>query len=326
MRALLCDAYGPPDSLKLVQRDSPSPGPGQVQVRVTAAALNFPDLLIIAGQYQVKVPPPFVPGLEAAGVVSAVGENVQNVGLGDRVMVSQNHGAFAEYLVADARTVVPVPKSLTDLQAASFLITYSTACHGLYDLASLAEGEIVLVLGAAGGVGSAAIELAKARGAQVIAAASSSTKLNFAQQCGADETINYAQVSLKDELKVLTAGRGVDVVFDPVGGEMAQQALRGTAWHGRYLVVGFASGDIPSFPANLALLKEASITGVWWGTWASRHPEQQIANIKLMTELVADGAINPRIAGSYPLENYVEAFAQLSGRKAEGKVVFDLTL
>ncbi|MFK7958333.1 MAG: zinc-binding dehydrogenase, partial [Lysobacterales bacterium] len=190
----------------------------------------------------------------------------------------------------------------------------------------LEQGEIVLVLGAAGGVGSAAIELAKAKGAQVIAAASSPSKLEFALACGADETINYSEVSLKDELKVLTAGRGADVVFDPVGGDLAQQALRGTAWHGRYLVVGFASGDIPSFPANLALLKEASITGVWWGTWAARHPEQQLRNLKLMAELIANGAINPRIDTRFALTDYVDAFAQLSGRKAQGKVVFDLTL
>ncbi|MEM1090802.1 MAG: NADPH:quinone oxidoreductase family protein [Pseudomonadota bacterium] len=325
MKALLCEAYGPPESLKLTELATPEPGPGEVLIKVNAAALNFPDLLFVSGQYQVNIPPPFIPGLEAAGTVEAVGAGVCAVATGQRVMVTATHGMFAEYIVVKEREVAPTPDQLSDAEAASFLITYSTACHGLYDLAELKEGQLVLVLGAAGGVGSAAIELAKARGAQVIAAASSADKLTFAERCGADETIDYSQVSLREELKVLTAGRGVDVVFDPVGGDLALPSLKALAWQGTYLVVGFASGEIPQFPANLTLLKEGSITGVWWGTWASRQPQEQIRNLQLMAGMVAEGKLKPRISASYPLTDYAAAFADISGRRALGKVVFDLT-
>ncbi len=324
MRALVCPAYGAPDSLTIEDLPEPEPGPGQVQVRVHAAGLNFPDLLMIAGQYQLKTPPPFVPGAEAAGVVTATGAGVNRLKVGDPVIAMPIGGAFAEVCVADEVSTVPKPEALSFEEAAGFAITYFTTMHAYRQSAILNEGETVLVLGAAGGVGSAAIELGKAMGARVIAAASSDAKLDFARELGADETINYSETSLNDAVKSLTEGKGADVVYDPVGGDLALEALRATAWHGRYLVIGFASGEIPAMPANLALLKEASIVGVWWGTWAGKHPKEQVENMLALSKLLDSGKIRPRVSASYPLEEFVDAFRSISERRATGKVVFTL--
>ncbi len=321
MRALVCKEYGPPESLLIEEHDDPVPGEGQVLVDVAAAGINFPDVLSIAGKYQVKTPTPFVPGNEAAGIVSATGDGVEQYAVGDKVIINTLGGAFAEKCVANAQMTLPLPAGLSFEQGAGFSVTYGTSYHALKQSANLQPDETVLVLGAAGGVGITAVEIAKAMGARVIAAASSKEKLEFAVSAGADETINYSEEPLKERVKELTGGNGADIVYDPVGGELANQAFRATAWHGRYLVIGFACGDIPSFPANIALLKEASIIGVWWGTWASKNPKLQIQNMMEMAKMVADGTLTPRVTESYKLEDYVNAFAAITERRARGKVI-----
>ena len=320
MRALVCKEYGPPGAMVIEEYDDPIPGPGQVCIDVAAAGINFPDVLSIAGQYQVKTPTPFVPGNEAAGVVSALGDGVTHYAVGDKVIVNCMGGAFAEKCVADVNATAPLPDDLSFEQGAGFSVTYGTSAHALKQSASLQPGETVLVLGAAGGVGIAAVEIAKAMGARVIAAASSDEKLEFARSAGADETINYSTTPLKETVKELTDGKGADVVYDPVGGELAEQALRATAWHGRYLVIGFASGDIPKFAANIALLKEASIIGVWWGTWAAKNPQIQHQNMLDMAMLIKEGKVTPRVTESYSLDDFAKAFAAITGRRALGKV------
>ncbi len=324
MKALLCKAFGPVEDLVIEEVPDPQPGPLEVVVDIVAAGLNFPDQLMINGLYQVKNEPPFIPGGEAAGIVRAVGAEVRHQNAGDRVIVIPMIGAFAEQCTVPAERVIPLPDSLSFEQGGSFTVAYGTSYHALKQCAKLQAGETVLVLGAAGGVGTAAVEIAKAMGATVIAAAGTQEKLEFTRQVGADETINYAQVPLRDAVKELTGAKGVDVVYDPVGGELAIQALRSMAWHGRYLVVGFASGTIPDMPANLALLKEASIIGVWWGTWASRAPGESRNNMSELFGLVAQGKITPRVTARYALEDFVAAFAAISKRKARAKVVFSL--
>ena len=321
MRALVCKEYGPPESLVIEELDDPVPGDGEVLVDVAAAGINFPDVLSIAGQYQVKTPTPFVPGNEAAGVVSAVGAGVERLKVGDEVIVATRGDAFAEKCVASEMMTIPMPPGLTLEQGAGYSVTYGTSYHAFKQSANLQAGETVLVLGAAGGVGITAVEIAKAMGARVIAAASTDEKLEFAKSAGADELVNYSDVPLKETVKELTGGNGVDVVYDPVGGELADQAFRATAWHGRYLVIGFASGDIPKFAANIALLKEASIIGVWWGTWAAKNPGMQIQNFKELGALIAEGKLEPRITESYPLDDFVSAFRAITERRALGKVV-----
>ncbi len=325
MRALVCKEYGPPESLVIEEHDDPVPGEGQVLVDVEAAGINFPDVLSIAGKYQVKTPTPFVPGNEAAGVVSAIGAGVSQYKVGDKVIINSVGGAFAEKCLADARMTAPLPDVLSFEQGAGFSVTYGTSMHALKQSANLQPGETVLVLGAAGGVGITAVEIAKAMGARVIAAASSDEKLEFAKSAGADETINYSEEPLKERVKALTDGNGADVVYDPVGGELADQAFRATAWHGRYLVIGFASGEIPKFPANIALLKEASIIGVWWGTWASKNPKLQVQNMMAAAKLVAEGILTPRVTESYALDDYVDAFQAITERRARGKVTLRMT-
>jgi NADPH2:quinone reductase len=325
MRALVCSAYGPPESLEIKDLDAPQPGDGQLRISVAAAGINFPDLLSIAGKYQVKTPPPFVPGNEAAGTVIALGTNVERFSVGDRVIVATRGGAFAEQCVAYANMTAQLPGELDLVQGAGFSVTYGTSYHALKQCGDLQRGETLLVLGAAGGVGIAAVELGKAMGATVIAAASSNAKLEFARAAGADELINYSTTPLKDAVKQLTAGNGVDVVLDPVGGDLAEQAFRATAWHGRYLVVGFASGDIPSFAANIALLKEASVVGVWWGTWCEKNPDLQGRNMQELALLLKAGKIKPQITESYAMQDYKNAFAAISERRALGKVVLQMT-
>lgn len=324
MRALLCNELGPADKLVVTDVPDATAGAGKVLVRVHAAGINFPDLLVIQGLYQVKVEPPFIPGNEAAGIIVEVGEGVKRYQPGDRVIIMPEGAAFAELCSVPAERVIPMPESLSFEQAAGFTITYGTSYHALKQAAKLQKDETVLVLGAAGGVGITAVECARAMGARVIAAASSDEKLAFARSAGADETINYSEESLKDRCKALTNGKGVDVVYDPVGGELAQQALRSLAWHGRYLVIGFASGDIPNFPANIALLKEASIMGIWWGTWLLKHPAESEQNMLELFTMLAKGTLTPRVTESWPLERYVEAFDSLSNRRARGKVILTL--
>ncbi len=325
MRALVCNAFGSPDELAIEERDDPGAGAGEIVVDVAAAGINFPDILMIAGQYQVKTPPPFVPGNEAAGVVAAIGGKVSRLAVGDKVIVTPPGGAFAEKCAVDENLAMPLPGGLDFEQGAGFAITYGTSYHALKQSADLQPGETVLVLGAAGGVGIAAVEIAKAMGARVIAAASSDEKLEFAVAAGADATINYTDMPLKDTVKELTDGDGADVIFDPVGGELADQALRATAWHGRYLVIGFASGDIPKFPANIALLKEASIIGVWWGTWAAKNSTQQKENMQKLTALIASGELRPRVTETYALDDYRQAFRAVTERRALGKVILRMT-
>lgn len=321
MRALVCKEYGPPESLVIEEWDDPAAGEGEVLVDVAAAGINFPDILSIAGKYQVKTPTPFVPGNEAAGVVAEVGEGVERIEVGDEVIVATRGNAFAEKCVASEIMTIPLPHGLSLEQGAGYSVTYGTSYHALKQSADLEAGETVLVLGAAGGVGITAVEIAKAMGARVIAAASTDEKLEFAKSAGADELVNYSEVSLKETVKELTDGKGADVVYDPVGGELAEQAFRATAWQGRYLVIGFASGDIPSFAANIALLKEASIIGVWWGTWMAKNPALQMQNFEELGALIAEGKLQPRVTESYALDDYVDAFRAITERRARGKVI-----
>ncbi|MBT8058334.1 MAG: NADPH:quinone oxidoreductase family protein [Xanthomonadales bacterium] len=321
MKALVCKAYGPPESLVIEDRPDPVPGDGEVCVDIRAAGLNYPDLLVISGNYQVKSPLPFVPGGEAAGVVSAVGPGVRRFQPGDRVITTPILGAFAEKCAVSERLCFPMPDSLDFDQGAGFTVAYATSYHALRQSAQLRSGETLLVLGAAGGVGTTAVEIGKAMGARVIAAASSGEKLAFAREVGADECINYSETGLKETVRELTDGRGVDVVYDPVGGELAQEAYRSLAWRGRYLVVGFASGKIPDFPANIALLKEASVTGVWWGTWSARHPDDALQNLVELVAMVERGDLEPRVTGRYPLRRFADAFAEIGGRRVRGKIV-----
>lgn len=324
MRALVCNEYGPPEALALEEYPDPEIGDRQLLVDVAAAGVNFPDILRIAGKYQVKTPTPFIPGNEGAGTVAAVGKDVTRFAVGDRVVVMSDSGTFAEKCVADEMTTMPLPAGLDFEQGAGFTVTYGTSYHAFKQSAHLEPDETVLVLGAAGGVGITAVEIAKAMGARVIAAASTDDKLAFAKQAGADELVNYSTQPLKETVKELTGGEGVDVVYDPVGGELADQALRATAWHGRYLVIGFASGDIPKFPANIALLKEASIIGVWWGTWASKNPKLQMQNVMEMAALIKEGRLEPRVTEAYALDDYVKAFSAITERRALGKVVLKM--
>ena len=324
MRALICKEYGPPENLVIESVPDPVAGAGEVLVDVKAAGINFPDVLLIAGTYQVKIPPPFVAGNEAAGIVEAVGDGVTRFKPGDRVIITPLTGGFAEKCVVAEKFCMSLTDSMNFEQGAGFTITYATSYHAFRECTELKPGETVLVLGAAGGVGITAVEIAKALGARVIAAASNEEKLQFAREAGADETINYSEVSLREAVKDLTGGKGVNVVYDPVGGELAQVALRSLAWHGRYLVVGFACGEIPNFPANIALLKEASIIGVHWGAWGNHSPGDSLKNMAELAAMVESGRLKPRITESYPLDQFVSAFAAITERRAKGKIVLTI--
>jgi NADPH:quinone reductase len=321
MKALLCRALGPVESLEVGEIAPPAPARGQVLVDVKAAGVNYPDVLMVQGKYQFKPPLPFAPGCELAGIVKAVGEGVTHVKPGDRVAALVMHGAFAEEALADASGVVPLPDALDFATAAAFMFTYGTSYHALKDRAALRPGETLLVLGAAGGVGLAAVELGKLMGARVIAAASTDDKLAVCRARGADETINYATEDLRGRLKALTGGRGVDVVYDPVGGEYSEKALRDMAWKGRFLVVGFANGEIPKIPLNLALLKGCSIVGVFWGSFTTHEPALNAANIRELVGWIAAGKLAPYVSESYGLARGVEALQALQGRRVKGKVL-----
>ena len=325
MRAVLCTEYGTQDKLSIGEVPDPVPGPDQVVIDMAAASLNFPDLLVIAGLYQFKPEPPFVPGAEGAGTVSAVGSDVADVRVGQRVMAVGVQGAFADRWVADASAVIPTPGDMDFETAASLTLAFGTSYHALKQRAALQPGETLLVLGAAGGVGSAAIEIGKAMGATVIAAASTDEKLEFCRSLGADLTVNYATENLKGTVKELTGGRGADVIYDPVGGDLSEQAFRAIAWRGRHLVIGFAAGDIPKMPLNLPLLKGASIVGVFWGSFTSREPEANMRNGADLFAMLSDGTLKPRVTNVFPLEEYEAAFDLMASREAKGKIVLRIS-
>ena len=320
MRAIVCKEFGLVENLQLGQLPDPEPGPGEVVIDVTVAAMNFPDILIVEGKYQVRPTPPFSPGLEGTGVISAVGDGV-TLRVGSQVVAAVTHGSFAEKWLVPATSVLPLPSGLSVEQAAGFTIAYGTVFYALSRRGQVAKGDTLLVLGAAGGVGSAAVELGKIMGATVIAAASTDEKLSFAASLGADHIINYTEQELKRAVRELTDGRGVDVVFDPVGGDLSETAFRAIAWNGRYLVIGFAAGDIPAIPLNLPLLKGASIVGVYWGDWLIKEPRQAAEVVAELYDLAATGRVHPRISDVFALEDFTDAYAALISRTAKGKVV-----
>jgi len=321
MKAVLCKAFGPADSLVLEEVASPVPKPSEVLIDIHAAGVNFPDTLIIEGKYQFKPPFPFSPGGEAAGVVAAVGDKVRHLKPGDRVIALTGWGSFAEQIAVSAERGLPIPASLDFTTAAAFGMTYGTSMHALRQRAALQAGETLLVLGASGGVGLAAVEIGKALGARVIAAASSAEKLAVARAAGADELLNYAEEDLRERLKALTGGQGVDVVYDPVGGQLSEPAFRSLGWIGRHMVIGFASGSIPALPANLPLLKGAALVGVFWGAFVARQPQDNLANFQQLFRWHAEGRLKPLISQTYPLEHASEAIARLAARQALGKLV-----
>jgi NADPH2:quinone reductase len=321
MHAWLCENPIGVEALTWKEVPTPEPKAGEVRVAIRAASLNFPDLLIVQNKYQMKPPLPFVPGSEYAGVVDALGPGVTHLKLGDAVAAFGGTGGFGTHAVVNAALVMPLPPGFAFDDAAAFILTYGTTHHALLDRGALKAGETVLVLGAAGGVGTAAIQIAKTAGARVIAAASSDEKCALCRELGADATINYSTGNIRDELKALTDGKGPDIVYDPVGGDLAEPVFRSIAWRGRYLVVGFAQGGIPALPLNLALLKGASIVGVFWGDFARREPK---ANAKALAELAqwyAQGKIKPVIDSRLPMAQLPQAFARMGSRQVRGKLV-----
>ena len=321
MRAVLCKAYGPPESLVVEEIEPLRPGAGQAVVSVKACGVNFPDTLIIQGLYQFKPPLPFSPGGEVAGVVKAVGAGVENVKPGDRVIAFTIYGGFAEEALVEANALIPMPDGMEFDVASAFAMTYGTDLYALKDRANLQPGETLLVLGAAGGIGLAAVELGKLMGAKVIAAASSDEKLAVCREYGADGVINYRSEDLKERVKELTGGQGADVVVDPVGGAYSEPALRGVAWNGRFLVIGFTAGEIPRIPLNLALLKGCSIVGVFWGSFAAREPERNQENLRQLLDWLRSGALKPRISARYPLDRAADALNDIAQRRVIGKAV-----
>jgi NADPH2:quinone reductase len=321
MKAVLCKQFGPPDSLVVEELASPRAGPGEVVVSLKAASVNFPDVLIIQNKYQFKPPLPFSPGSELAGVLKEVGSGVQGWRPGDKVMAFTTYGAFAEEVKTEAGRLLRIPDAMSFTQAAAFVLTYGTTDHALRDRAALAAGETLLVLGASGGVGLAAIEIGKALGARVIACASSEDKLAVCRSHGADATINYATEDLRERLKALTEGRGADVIYDPVGGPYSEPAFRSIAWRGRHLVVGFAAGEIPKLPLNLALLKGAAVVGVFWGDFARREPQRFAASMAQLSKWHAEGRLKPHVSQTFPLAKAAEALKLMAARQVKGKIV-----
>jgi NADPH2:quinone reductase len=321
MKAVLCKELGPPEKLVVEQVPSLAPGKGQVVVGVKAAGVNFPDTLIIQGKYQFKAEPPFSPGGEVAGVVKALGEGVTGVRVGERVIATGTYGGFAEEMAVEAERLVPMPDAMDYVPASAFILTYGTSYHALKDRAQLKAGETLLVLGASGGVGIAAIQLGKAMGARVIAAASSEAKLAVCKDNGADELIDYAADDLRTRVKAITAGRGVDVVYDPVGGPYSEPALRDMAWNGRFLVVGFAAGEIPKVALNLVLLKGCAIVGVFWGAFTRAEPQRSRRNNEELMQLYLEGKVKPHIHATYPLAEAAKALNEVLYKRVSGKVV-----
>ncbi|TSA11457.1 MAG: NADPH:quinone oxidoreductase family protein [Betaproteobacteria bacterium] len=321
MKAVLCKQHGLPDTLVVEEVPALTPAAGQVVVSMKAAGVNFPDALIIQGKYQAKPPFPFSPGTELAGVVKSVGEGVKRPKPGDAVIAFASWGGYAEEIAVDARACIALPAGVDFKVGASFMMTYGTSYHALKDRALLKAGETLLVLGAAGGVGSAAVELGKLMGARVIAAASSDDKLDACKLLGADATINYSKEDLREGIKRITEGKGVDVVYDPVGDKFAEPAMRDMAWGGRYLVIGFAGGEIPKIALNLPLLKGFSIVGVFWGSFTRKEPQKNEANVGELLGWIASGKLKPLVSASYPLEQAARALNDVMQRKVTGKVV-----
>lgn len=341
MKAVICEAFGPYASHEVKDVDPPAMKKGHVRVAVKAAGVNFPDILIVEGKYQLKPPFPFTPGSECAGTVTEIGEGVDNVAVGDRVFFGSMHGAFAEEVVVPAVQTFHIPEGMSFEQASSINLVYGTSYHALKDRARLQPGEKLLVLGAAGGVGLAAVELGKAMGATVIAAASSDEKLEVCREHGADAVLNYAEeykalkaadsreaakaaaTALRDRIREVSGG-GVDVIYDPVGDKLAEPAFRCLNWEGRYLVIGFAGGEIPKLPLNLALLKASDVRGVFWGAWLRQFPEAHRENTEEYLQMFAEGKIRPRISNTYPLADFVKAYDEIAERRAMGKVVLTI--
>lgn len=330
MKAMLSTAVGGPETLELTELPDPTPKKGEIRIRVRAAGVNFPDTLMIRDLYQMKPPRPFAPGGEIAGDIDAIGEGVDGLAVGDRVLALSGHGGFTTHLTIDARKVIPIPDAMPYEDAACFIFTYGTSHHALKDRADLKPGESLLVLGAAGGVGAAAIELGKAAGAKVIAAVSSQEKADFCTSIGADETIIYpreldrdAQKALSSEIKRLAGPDGVNVVYDAVGGDYAEPAIRALAWEGRFLVVGFPAG-IPKIPLNLTLLKGCQVVGVFWGASTMRDPKGHAQNVAELFQMYADGKIKPRISARFRLENAADALVMMQDRKVMGKIVLNI--
>ncbi len=321
MRAIVCEQHGPPESLVLKEIDPPEIGPGKARVAVHACGVNFPDTLIIENKYQFKPALPFTPGGEVAGEVTEVGEGVTGVKVGDRVIAMTGWGGFAEEVVADAGALIPMPEGMDYATAAGFTMTYGTSLYALKQRGQLKKGETLLVLGAAGGVGLAAVELGAVMGARVIAAASTDEKLAVCREHGAAETINYTTENLKERTKELTGGLGADVIYDAVGGDAFDQAIRCINWQGRLLIIGFASGRIPELPVNLALLKGCQIVGVFWGAFTGREPEENARNTAELAKLYSEGKLKPHISATYPLEKAADALYGLINREAKGKII-----
>ena len=324
MRALVCESFGPIENLNIVERDLPPLAPEEVRLEVHAAGVNFPDGLMVAGKYQVRPELPFIPGGECAGVIQEVGEKVRGFAVGDRVIAMPGLSAFAEQVNVDQKLLMPMPENLGFNEAAGFCITYATSYYAFKQRAQLQEGETLVVLGAAGGVGVTAIQLGKLMGARVIACASSDEKLAFCREIGADEVINYSTENLKDRIRALTDGKGADVIYDPVGGEFTEAAYRSIAWGGRYLVIGFAAGDIPKMPLNLPLLKAGDILGIYWGGWAARDPKGNMQNFAELIQFVAEGRLKPLTTEVYSLQDFPRAFSAISERRARGKVILTM--
>lgn len=323
MKALICNEFGSTKNLILEEVKSPEPGAGQVLIDVHAAGINFPDVLTVQGKYQFKPSLPFTPGIEVSGVIKKVGKDVKMRKVGDEVISTLQTGAFASEVVTSENSTF-LKGNMSFEQAAGFALTYGTSYYALKQRARLVAGETVLVLGAAGGVGVATIQLAKAMGANVIAAASNDTKLDFAEEAGADLRINYTNENLKERVKELTNGQGADVIYDPVGGDFSEQAFRAIAWNGRFLVIGFASGPIAKMPLNLALLKGASLVGVFWGSWSAREPNESQNNFSELIKMVDDKKFIPLVTEIFKLEDHASAFACIEERKAKGKVILSM--
>lgn len=321
MKAVLCKTLGPPETLVIDDAPEPTPGPHDVLIEVHGCGINFPDVLIVEGKYQVRPDLPFSPGSEVAGVVLAVGDEVRELRPGDRVMAASRYGGLAEQVCVNADRVAAIPDEMDYITASGFMLIYGTAYHALKQRARIAPGETLVVLGAAGGVGLASVEIGAAMGAKVIAAASTPEKLALAREHGAEIGINYAEEDLKTRLKELTDGEGVDVVLDPVGGASTEAALRATGWEGRLLIVGFASGTIPKLPANLPLLKGNQIVGVYFSEFVRREPAEARRNARELMDLYLEGKVRPHVSQVYPFEQAVDALLAVANREALGKLV-----
>jgi NADPH2:quinone reductase len=324
VRAVLCKEFGPPENLVIEDIAEPQLDRGQVRIAIRACGVNFPDLLMIAGKYQHQPPMPFSPGAELAGDVSEIASDVVDIKQGQRVIAVTGFGGMAEQICVPAEKIVALPDAIDYVPGAAFLLAYGTAYHALMQRAELQAGETLAVLGAAGGVGLAAVEIGKLMGATVIAAASTTDKLDLAAEHGADHLINYTNTSLKDGIHKMTSGHGADVIYDPVGGELFEQSLRAVAWRGRVLVIGFASGKIPKIPANLPLLKGSSIVGVFWGRFAEEEPETNAENTAELFRLLQEGKLRPHVSETYPLEQSALALQAVAARRAKGKIVIKI--